>query len=84
MRTHDIDYTVTLEQLLDLEAIAALLTNVTKFTIDKFEYPEIIQRILMLLPNLQYLPHQMRHSYRLTWMCEFDSTISITRNQDIY
>jgi hypothetical protein len=55
MRTPGIDYTVTLEQLQNLEAIAALLTNVTRFTIDKIEHAEITQRILLALPKLRYI-----------------------------
>jgi Leucine-rich repeat (LRR) protein len=80
MRTPGLNYTVTLEQLQDLEDIAALLTNVTRFTIDKIEYPEITQRILLLLHNLQICRTRCNIPIELRG-CANLHTISITRNR---
>jgi len=55
MREPGLDYTLTLEQLTTLVEIAPKLINVTRFSIDKFEYMELIQRILYALPKLSII-----------------------------
>ncbi len=78
IRTPGIDYTVTLEQLQDLEAIAALLTNVTNFTINKIEHPDITQRILLALPKLRSIHSRCTLPFDLSG-CANLQVVSIVR-----
>lgn len=52
MREPDTDYTLTLEHITNLAAIASKLINVTQFAIDNIEHPELTQQILCALPKL--------------------------------
>ena len=81
MREPDTDYTLTQEQLTDLEAIAPLLVNVTRFAIDKIEHSELTQRILCSLPKLSSLRTRDQVPCNLHG-CANLSTISITQTRE--
>ena len=81
MREPDTDYTLTQEQLTDLEATAPLLVNVTRFAIDKIEHSELTQWILCSLPKLIIIRTRAPIPCDLR-SCANLSTISITQTRE--